>query len=124
MQTLFEQCDVLSLHIPLSEETHHIIDDEFLKQFKKPIYLINTSRGQCVKTKCLVKNLESGKVLGTCLDVLEYEKTSFENLTNSDVLVQLLNSEKVILSPHVAGWTKESKLKLAKVLFQKIKSIT
>ena len=120
MQTIFEQTDILSLHIPLTEETHGLVNDEFLKQFHKPIYLINTSRGPCLDTKSLVANLKSGKVLGACLDVLEYEKTSFENLCiQTTELKQLLDSDKVILSPHIAGWTKESELKIAQVLFQK-----
>ncbi|MAD49989.1 MAG: hypothetical protein CMC95_01615 [Flavobacteriales bacterium] len=122
MQTIFEQADILSLHIPLTEETELLVNTKFLSQFKKSIYLINTSRGKCVDTEALVKNLNSGKVLGACLDVLEYEKSSFENLSDSETLTQLFESEKVILSPHVAGWTKESKLKLAQVLLQKIKS--
>tara|TARA_B100000497_G_scaffold77095_1_gene86212 strand:- start:1218 stop:2147 length:930 start_codon:yes stop_codon:yes gene_type:complete len=123
MQTIFEQADILSLHIPLTGETEHLVNTKFLSQFKKSIYLINTSRGKCVDTEALVKNLNSGKVLGACLDVLEYEKSSFENLSDSETLTQLFEFEKVILSPHVAGWTKESKLKLAQVLLQKIKSI-
>ncbi len=121
MQTIFEQTDILSLHIPLTEETHGLVNDEFLKQFHKPIYLINTSRGPCLDTKSLVANLKSGKVLGACLDVLEYEKTSFENLSiQTTELKQLLDSDKVILSPHIAGWTKESELKIAQVLLRKI----
>ena len=121
MQTIFEQTDILSLHIPLSEETHGLVNDEFLKQFHKPIYLINTSRGPCLDTKSLVANLKSGKILGACLDVLEYEKTSFENLSiQTTELKQLLDSDKVILSPHIAGWTKESELKIAQVLLRKI----
>ena len=81
MQTIFEQADILSLHIPLTEETQYLVKDSFLKQFHKSIFLINTSRGACLDTKSLVANLNSGKVLGACLDVLEYEKTSFENLS-------------------------------------------
>ena len=121
MQTIFEQADILSLHIPLTEETQHLVTDTFLKQFHKSIYLINTSRGPCLDTKSLVANLNSGKVLGASLDVLEYEKTSFENLSEQTTeLKQLLESNKVILSPHIAGWTQESQLKIAQVLFQKI----
>ena len=121
MQTIFEQADILSLHIPLTEETQYIVKDSFLKQFHKPIYIINTSRGSCLDTKSLVANLNSGKVLGACLDVLEYEKTSFENLSEqTKELKQLLESDRVILSPHIAGWTEESQLKIAQILFQKI----
>ena len=125
MQIIFEQADILSLHIPLTEETQHLVKDSFLKQFHKPIYLINTSRGACLDTKSLVENLESGKVLGACLDVLEYEKKSFENLSEQTTeLKQLLESDKVILSPHIAGWTQESQLKIAQLLFQKINTQT
>ena len=123
MQTIFQEADILSLHIPLTKETQHLVNDTFINQFKKPIFIINTSRGQCLDTNALVENLQKGKVLGACLDVLEHEKSSFENLSNSEILHQLLESKKVILSPHVAGWTQESKLKLAQVLLQKIKTI-
>ena len=121
MQTIFKQADILSLHIPLTEETQHLVNDAFIKQFLKPIYLVNTARGSCLDTRALVANLKSGKVLGACLDVLEYEKTSFENLSKQPTeLKQLLESNKVIFSPHIAGWTEESQLKIAKVLYQKI----
>ena len=123
MQTIFNEADILSLHIPLTDETHHLVNDEFIQRFKKPFYLINTSRGQCVKTVDLLYAMQDGKVLGACLDVLEDEKTSFEKLENSVDFQRLIQSKKVILSPHVAGWTKESKLKLAQVLLEKIKSI-
>jgi D-3-phosphoglycerate dehydrogenase len=124
MQTIFQEADILSLHIPLTEETQHLVNDTFINQFKKPIFIINTSRGQCLNTNALVENLQTGKVLGACLDVLEHEKSSFENLKDyPSELKLLLASEKVILSPHVAGWTQESKLKLAQVLLQKIMAI-
>jgi D-3-phosphoglycerate dehydrogenase len=123
MQTIFNEADILSLHIPLTDETRHLVNDEFIQRFKKPFYLINTSRGQCVKTTDLLDAMQDGKVLGACLDVLEDEKTSFEKLENSVDFQRLIQSKKVILSPHVAGWTKESKLKLAQVLLEKIKSI-
>jgi D-3-phosphoglycerate dehydrogenase len=123
MQTIFNEADILSLHIPLTDETHHLVNDEFVQRFKKPFYLINTSRGQCVKTADLLDAVQGGKILGACLDVLEDEKASFEKLENSVDFQRLIQSKKVILSPHVAGWTKESKLKLAQVLLEKIKSI-
>ena len=123
MQTIFDEADILSLHIPLTDETHHLVNDEFVQRFKKPFYLINTSRGQCVKTADLLDAMQDGKVLGACLDVLEDEKTSFEKLENSVDFQRLIQSKKVILSPHVAGWTKESKLKLAQVLLEKIRGI-
>lgn len=120
MENIFEKADILSLHIPLSKETHYLVNSSFLNQFKKPIYLINTSRGQCVNTSNLLNAIENGKVLGACLDVLEYEKTSFEKLEKSEDFQRLIQSKKVILSPHVAGWTKESQLKISKVLAEKI----
>ena len=126
MRTIFQQANILSLHIPLTTETTYLLDEDYIKRFEKPIYIINTARGKCVNTKDLVSAMKNGKVLGACLDVLEYEKTSFEDLERKEILTELqyiFNSEKTILSPHIAGWTKQSKLKIAEVLFQKINSI-
>ena len=123
IQTIFNEADILSLHIPLTDETHHLVNDEFVQRFKKPFYLINTSRGQCVKTADLLDAVQGGKILGACLDVLEDEKASFEKLENSVDFQRLIQSKKVILSPHVAGWTKESKFKLVQVLLEKIRDI-
>jgi len=123
VEDIFEQADVLSLHTPLTEETNYLINDAFIKQFKKSIYIINTARGKCLNTADLVKNLESGKVLGACLDVLEYEAVSFEGIDVKEMpppLQSLIKSDKVILSPHIAGWTKESNIKLAEFLAEKI----
>lgn len=123
MEDLFEQCDILSLHVPQTEETMFMINDEFLKKFKKPIYLINTARGKVVRIADLIKNLESDQVKGACLDVLEFEKTSFEDLHASELPAEfksLIESEKVLLSPHVGGWTHESNIKLSEVTAQKI----
>lgn len=123
MQSIFRQADILSLHIPLTTETTCLVDENYLKQFEKPIYLINTARGKCLNTMALVKAMQNGKVLGTCLDVLEYERTSFEGLSKesrSDELQYLVTSKKTIFSPHIAGWTNESKQKIAEVLLQKI----
>ncbi len=123
MEDLFEQCDILSMHVPQTEETMFMVNDEFLKKFKKPIYLINTARGKVVRIADLVKNLDSGQVLGACLDVLEFEKTSFEDLHASELPAEfksLIESEKVLLSPHVGGWTHESNIKLSEVTAQKI----
>src|SRR5690606_30821339 len=123
MEEFFEKSDVLSLHVPLTELTRNLIDHNFLSKFKKPIYFLNTARGKCVKTKDLVENLKSGKVRGACLDVLEFEKSSFENLEKSSLPEEfqfLIQSEKVILTPHIAGWTIQSKEKLAQVVLDKI----
>ena len=121
LEELQKRADILSLHIPLTEETHYLVDEEFISKMEKNFYFINTARGKNLKTKALVKAIESGKVLGACLDVLEYEKSSFENLEieNQD-LKYLLDSEKVIVTPHIGGWTHQSKEKLAQVIVDKI----
>ena len=123
MEKIFQEADILSLHIPLTEETTYLVDDVFINHFKKNIYIINTARGQNIKTDDLVKNMTSGKVLGACLDVLEYESVSFENLDTTklpEAFHYLAKSEKAILSPHIGGWTFESNEKMARVLAEKI----
>ena len=123
LQEIFEQADVLSLHTPLTEETRYLINDAFIHNFRKNIYIINTARGKSLHTADLVKNIKTGKVLGACLDVLEYEAVSFEGLENNEMpeaMQYLLKSDKVILTPHIAGWTHESSVKLAEFLAQKI----
>ncbi|MEI8202696.1 MAG: NAD(P)-dependent oxidoreductase [Bacteroidota bacterium] len=124
LEDVFEKADIVSLHVPLTDETHYMVNDEFISHFKKNIYLINTSRGKVLKTSDLVCHLKTGKILGAALDVLEYESHSFENLVTSDLPDEfrwLLASDKVILSPHIAGWTQESKIKLSQVLAEKIR---
>ena len=121
LQELQENADILSLHTPLTEDTLYMIDEEFISKMKKNFYFINTARGKNLKTSALVNALKSGKIKGACLDVLEYEKTSFENLEmKNEDLEYLLNSEKAIITPHIAGWTHESKIKLAQVIVDKI----
>jgi D-3-phosphoglycerate dehydrogenase / 2-oxoglutarate reductase len=123
MKKIFEQADILSLHVPLTDETTWMVDDKYISRFKKNIFLINTARGKVVKTADLVKNLKSGKVIGAALDVLEYEKLSFEGIDASRLpedFQYLINSDEVVLSPHIAGWTHESHYKLAKVIADKI----
>jgi len=122
MKTIYKEANIVSLHIPLTEETSYLVDDNFINSFKKNIYLINTARGKCTNTKHLVAALENGKIKGACLDVLEYEKTSFENLSQegfSNDMQYLINSKNIILSPHIAGWTMESNVKIAEVLLNK-----
>lgn len=121
LEELKQSADIVSLHIPLTSKTHYLIDSTFISEMKKKFYFINTSRGKNVKTKSLVEELKSGKVKGACLDVLEYEKSSFENLeAKNEALEYLLESEKVIVTPHIAGWTHQSKEKLAQVIVDKI----
>lgn len=124
METIFNKADILSLHVPLTAETDYLVNEHYLKSFRKNIYLINTSRGRVVKTSGLAEALKSGKVVGAALDVLEYEKLSFESLDTDivpDDFKYLAESDKTVLSPHIAGWTHESNYKLAKVLAEKIR---
>ncbi len=121
LDDLKQSADILSLHIPLTSETHYLIDEKFISDMKKDFYFVNTARGKNVETKYLVEALKSGKVKGACLDVLEYEKSSFENLeTENEDLKYLLESDKAIVTPHIAGWTHQSKEKLAQVIVDKI----
>jgi len=125
LDELKKQADILSLHIPITPETFHLIDAELISEMKKDFYLVNTARGKNVKTKDMVAAIKSGKIKGAALDVLEYEKSSFENLDASDRnenedLRFLLDSEKVIVTPHIAGWTVQSKEKLAQFIVDKI----
>ena len=133
LQELQQKADVLSLHIPWTPETDKMINTNFINAFAKPFWFINTSRGKNVVTDDLVTALQSGKIIGAGLDVLEYEKLSFENLFLSSpaeagsekpkAFEYLLQSENVILTPHIAGWTFESHQKLAQVIVDKIKKL-
>ncbi len=128
LEELQEHADILSLHIPLDASTEYLVDDSFISKMKKNFYLVNTARGKNVKTSALVDALKSGKVKAAALDVLEYEKSSFENLDtstslstrNKEDLQFLLESDKVIVTPHIAGWTHQSKEKLAQFIVDKI----
>src|SRR5690606_21528112 len=114
LEELKQKADVLSLHIPWTNHTDKMVNEEFINSFAKPFWLINTSRGKNVVTSDLVSALNSGKVIGAGLDVLEYEKSSFEHLFDGELpeaFQYLLKAENVILSPHIAGWTIESKEK-------------
>ena len=128
LEELQERADILSLHIPLDASTEFLVDENFISKMKKNFYLVNTARGKNVKTSALVDALKSGKVKAAALDVLEYEKSSFENLDistslstrNKEDLQFLLDSEQVIVTPHIAGWTHQSKEKLAQFIVDKI----
>lgn len=121
LETLQKEADVVSFHVPLTEETRHYLDAGFVSAMKKPFYLINTARGAVVDTEALVVGLESGKVLGAALDVLEYENMQADGLGKVPECVRyLMRSLHTVLTPHVAGWTMESKYKLAAVLAEKI----
>ncbi len=125
LDNLLAKSDVISLHTPLTPETLNMVNKKFIESVKKPFYLLNTARGQSVVLKDLVDGLESGKILGACLDVLEYEKTSFESMLENkkfDEFDYLSKAQNVILSPHVAGWTQQSNVKIAQFLGDRILS--
>lgn len=125
LEEFYSLADIVSLHTPLNSTTLNMVNQDFIEKFKKPFWLINTARGKSVVTKDLVVALQSGKILGAGLDVLEYEKSSFENLFIHEEIPEayqyLLKAKNVILTPHIAGWTFESHEKLSQVIVNKIK---
>jgi len=124
LEELHKQADVVSLHTPHNALSYKMVNKTFIKAFYKSFFLINTARGSAIVTDDLVEALQSGKIIGVGLDVLEYEKTSFENLFENEELPEtfryLIHAENVLLSPHVAGWTTESNIKLAETIVKKI----
>lgn len=123
LEDFFSLVDVVSLHTPQTPETMQMINKEFIDQFNKPFYFINTARGKSVVTKDLVEAMKSGKILGAALDVLEFEKSSFERLVASELPKEfqyLIEADNVVLAPHIAGWTHQSKIKLAEFIRDKI----
>ena len=123
LQDFFERAEVVSLHTPQTPETTKMINAEFISKFKKPFYFVNTARGKSVVTKDLVDAMKSGQVLGVALDVLEFEKSSFEKLVASELpgeFQYLVNADNAVLAPHIAGWTHQSKVKLAEFIRDKI----
>lgn len=123
LEALFMEADVLSLHLPQNKETLGMVDDFFIQSFAKPFYLLNLSRGKIVQTEALLRGIEQQKIKAAGLDVLEYESKDFESLFSTETptaLRQLIQSNKVLLTPHVGGWTKESYFKLSDVLADKI----
>ena len=120
---LQERAEVLSLHVPLTSETHHMVDHDFIQHFRHPFYLINTSRGAVVNTPDMVEAMKAERILGAALDVIEYEDMSRDGLDLEHLhpaFQYLINSSRTVLTPHVAGWTVESRYKLAAVLAEKI----
>lgn len=123
LKILKEKSDIISIHTDYNESSRNMINSEFINSCFKNFVLINTARGLCVNSKDLVSGLKSGKITGTCLDVLDFEESSFENLSSDESFEFLKNSDSVILTPHIAGWTVESKLKLSSVIVEKIMSL-
>ena len=121
MEEIVRQSDVLSLHIPLTKETRQMVNEEYLFHFRKPIFFINTARGEVVNTTALLSALKEGKIIGAGLDVLEAEK--FPLLGLQDWYANIVASENVILTPHVAGWTFDSYRKISEVLAEKLAAL-
>ena len=121
MEQIVKYADVLSFHIPLTRETRQMVDAEYLYHFKKPIFLLNTARGEIVDTQAVLGGIKSGTIMGAGLDVLETEK--FPSLSQQPWFDELKSNPKVILSPHVAGWTIDSYRKISEVLAEKLKNL-
>lgn len=125
LDSLQKKADVVSLHTPITPSTYQMVNRNFINSFHKPFWFVNTARGNSVVTDDLVEALKTKKIRGAALDVLEYEKSSFEQLFENEKLPSafqyLIAAENVILSPHIAGWTHESKVKLAQTIVDKIK---
>lgn len=116
-----EEADVLSIHTPITEFTEQLVNADFIAGFKKPFWFINTARGKIVNTEHLLDALDNGKILGACLDVIEYETSSFQDLEEvPHTLKRAWEHHNILFTPHVAGWSIESKRKLAEVLAHKI----
>ena len=118
-EDIFRESDVLSVHIPLTQETHHLVNAGFISRFAKPFYFINTARGGVMKTDDVVDALRTGKILGACLDVLEDET----NPKSYEWFKALIAMDNVVLTPHIAGWTHESRERIGQVLLRKIGAI-
>jgi D-3-phosphoglycerate dehydrogenase / 2-oxoglutarate reductase len=120
LKELTETSDIISLHLPLTEETKFLVDDAFISNCKRGVIICNTSRGQVVRTASLIDGLETGMVGGACLDVFENEKP--ESFTEQEKVMyeKLYRMENVVLTPHIAGWTNESLSGIAEVLLDKI----
>jgi D-3-phosphoglycerate dehydrogenase len=123
LNDIFEQADILSLHLPLTIETTHMINYGFLSSFRKAYWLVNTSRGKVLKTSDLLKCINEGRIKGAALDVLENERIAELNDSEKNIFKQLTESNRFVLSPHIAGWTTESKQKIAETLLYRIKQI-
>ena len=124
LEEIFANADVVSLHLPLTEETTYMIDEAFFNSFSKPIFLINTSRGKVLKTTALIDSIRSGKVKAAALDVLENEKLSQLNAEEQNWFNALVTEQRILLTPHIAGWTHESKRKIAEAIISKIRLLS
>jgi len=123
LEDILNRSDVISLHLPLTEEVHHLVNEDFINRCKDKVIILNTSRGKVLKTIDLVKALENGKVGGACLDVFENEKPHTYSQSETNTYTRLNALHNTVLSPHVAGWTVESLEKIARVVLEKYDSI-
>jgi D-3-phosphoglycerate dehydrogenase len=123
LEAIMERADIISLHLPLTAETKHLVDADFIQKCKPGFILINTSRGACVDTAAVVAGLRSGQIGGACLDVYENEKPATYSEQESRIYEELFGFENVVVTPHIAGWTQDSKRLLAETLLKKIKGV-
>ena len=123
MAQLKAEADVISLHVPLTDDTRMMVDDAFIRQVDRPFYLINIARGEIVSLEAVVSGLESGKLRGVCLDVLENEKLNKLSPSQQKAFDYLRQSNRVVLTPHVAGWTHESYIRINEVLVRQLKTL-
>ena len=119
-EDILRESDVISLHLPLTDETQHLVDWSFINRCKDKVIILNTSRGSVVKTLDLVEALEQGKVGGACLDVFENEKPHTYSQSETNTYTRLFAMDNVVLSPHIAGWTHESLERIAHVMLNKV----
>ena len=123
LDEIYKFADIVSLHVPLTDETKHYVNHEFFNNFQKPIYFMNLARGEVVVLTALKKAMEQGKVLGVALDVLENEKLDTLDIEQANTFEYLANANNVILTPHIGGWSHESYFKINSVLINKLKQI-
>ncbi len=120
LESLQKQCDIISFHVPLTEETRHMIDREFIEGCKDGVIIINTCRGKVANTSDLIEAMKKGKLGGLCLDVFENEKTSTYSQDEQEQYDRLFKLKKTVFTPHIAGWTTESLQKIANVMADKV----
>jgi D-3-phosphoglycerate dehydrogenase len=118
------QADIISLHLPLTAATRHLVNQDFIEHCRKGFVLMNTSRGACIDTKAVADGLDSGQIGGACLDVFENEKPPTFSPAEKEVYNRLYLKENAIFAPHIAGWTHESKRKMAEILAKRIENVT
>lgn len=122
LEELQERADILSLHVPLTPETHHLVNDEFISRFKKSFYLVNTSRGGVVNLRSVCNGLAANKLRGAALDVLENEKISSYTEAEISLFKELISYDNVVLTPHIAGWSQEARANIFWLVLEKFKS--